>query len=89
MITHLQETWKIPKRVTYSSTIYYNYFLSRLIKIFSCSFNTILSKINRLNIQKSKKNTVDLKRTMNQFNIIFYNFHTIVGYKFYSNCHRL
>ena len=28
MITHLQETWKIQFKVTYSSTIYYNYFLS-------------------------------------------------------------
>ena len=54
-ITHLQEPWKIQNKVTYSSTIYYNYFLSRLIKIFSCSFNIKLSKINRMNIQKSKK----------------------------------
>ena len=28
MITHLQETWKT-RNNTYSSTIYYNYFLSR------------------------------------------------------------
>ena len=28
-ITHLQETWKIQNKDTYSSTIYYNYFLSR------------------------------------------------------------
>ena len=26
MITHLQETWKIQSKVTYSSTIYYNIF---------------------------------------------------------------
>ena len=26
MITHLQKTWKIQNRVTYSSSIYYNYF---------------------------------------------------------------
>ena len=26
MMTHLQETWKIQNKVTYSSTIYYNYF---------------------------------------------------------------
>ena len=26
MITHLQETWKIQNKVTYSYTIYYNYF---------------------------------------------------------------
>ena len=26
MITHLQETWKIHNKVTYSSTVYYNYF---------------------------------------------------------------
>ena len=26
MLTHLQETWKIQKKVTYSSTKYYNYF---------------------------------------------------------------
>ena len=30
MITHLQETWKIQNKVTYSSTLYYNYFLSKL-----------------------------------------------------------
>ena len=30
MITHLQETWKMQHKVTYSSTIYYNYFFSRL-----------------------------------------------------------
>ena len=29
MITHFQETWKIQNKVTYSSTIYYSYFLSR------------------------------------------------------------
>ena len=29
MITHLQETWKIQNKVTYSSTISYNYFLHR------------------------------------------------------------
>jgi len=29
MITHLQETWKIQNKVTYSSTVYYNYVLSR------------------------------------------------------------
>ena len=55
MITHLQEIWKIQNKVIHSSTIYYNYFLSRLIKIFSCSFNIKLSKINRMNMQKSKK----------------------------------
>ena len=26
MITHLQETWKIQKKATYSTTIYYNKF---------------------------------------------------------------
>ena len=26
MITHLQKTWKIQNKVTYSSTVYYNYF---------------------------------------------------------------
>ena len=26
MIIHLQETWKIQNKVTYSSTVYYNYF---------------------------------------------------------------
>ena len=29
MLTHLQETWEIQNKVTYSSTVYYNYFLSR------------------------------------------------------------
>ena len=53
MKTHLR-TWKIQSKVTYSSTIYYNYFLSRQINIFSWSFNIKLSKINRMNIQKSE-----------------------------------
>ena len=26
MITHLQESWKIQNKVTYSSTMYYNFF---------------------------------------------------------------
>lgn len=26
MVTHLQEAWKIKKKITYSSTVYYNYF---------------------------------------------------------------
>ena len=26
MITHLQEAWKIKKKIIYSSTLYYNYF---------------------------------------------------------------
>jgi len=43
MITHLEETWKIQNEVTYSSTVYYNYFLSRYIKIFSWNFNIKLS----------------------------------------------
>ena len=30
MIIHLQEIWKIQNKVTYSFTIYYNYFLNRL-----------------------------------------------------------
>ena len=64
VITHLQETWKIQNKVTYSSTIYYTYFLSRLITVFSWSFNIKLSKINRVDRQKS-----NLKSTMNQFNI--------------------
>ena len=27
MITHLQKSWKILNKVTYSSTVYYDYFL--------------------------------------------------------------
>ena len=38
---HLQETWKIENKVTYSSTVY-KIVLSRLIKIFNCSFNVKL-----------------------------------------------
>ena len=30
MITHLQETWRIQSKVTYSSTIYDNYFLKEI-----------------------------------------------------------
>ena len=29
MITDLQETWKIQNKVSYSSTVYYTYFLSK------------------------------------------------------------
>ena len=54
MITYLQEIWKIQNKVTYSFTIYYNYFVSRKIKIFGCSLNIKLSKINRMNRQKSR-----------------------------------
>ena len=53
MITHLQETWKIQNKVTYSFAMYYNYFLSRYIRLFSWSFNIKLSKINRMNRHKS------------------------------------
>ena len=55
MTTYIQQTWKTQNKVTYSSTIYYNYFLSRKIKIFSWSFNIKLSKINRMNRQKSRR----------------------------------
>ena len=55
MITHLQETWKIQNKVAYNFTMYYNDFLSREIKIFSWGFNNKLSKINRMNTQKSKR----------------------------------
>lgn len=48
MITHLQETWKIQNKVTYSSTILQ--FLK--IRIFSWSCNVKLSKISRMNRQK-------------------------------------
>ena len=46
MITHLQDTGKIQNKVIYTSTIYYNDFLSRWIKIFGWSFNIKLSKVN-------------------------------------------
>ena len=45
MTTHLHEALKIG---TDSSTIYYNFFKSRQIKIFSWNFNIKLSKINRM-----------------------------------------
>ena len=44
MITHLQETWKIHNKITYSSTVNYNCFLSRKIKI--------LIEVSILNSQK-------------------------------------
>ena len=52
MITHLQETWKIRNKVTYSYTIYYNYFLVDKLRFFNWSFNIKLSKINRMDMQK-------------------------------------
>ena len=42
MILHSPETWKIQNKVLYKATIQYS-FLSRQIKIFSWSFNIILS----------------------------------------------
>ena len=58
MITHLQETWKTQSKITYSFYYILQLFLSILdfriiFKIFSWSFNIKLSKINRMNIQKS------------------------------------
>ena len=42
-----------------------------------------------MNIHKVE-GIVDLKSTMNQFNLVkIYNFKRTVGYKFYSNSHRL
>ena len=38
------------------------------LRFFDWSFNIKLSKINRINLQKSRR--TDLKSTMNQFNII-------------------
>ena len=54
MIAHLQKTWKIQSKTTYSSTIYYHC-LSRYMKIFSWSFNVIFSEINRMNVQRSRR----------------------------------
>ena len=39
MITLLQETWKMPNKVTYSPTTYYNNFLVSRLRFFSWSFN--------------------------------------------------
>ena len=50
MITHLQETWKIQNKVTYSSTIITIIFKVDKVRFFSWSFNIKLSKINRMNI---------------------------------------
>lgn len=44
--------------------------------------NIKLSKINRMNRQKKKKDIVDRKSTINQFNMIKIYFHTTAGYKF-------
>ena len=38
-----------------SFTIYYNYFLSTYIKIFSWSFNVKLPRINKMNMQRSRR----------------------------------
>lgn len=48
MVTHLQEIWKIQNKLTYSSTVYYSYFLSREIKIL-VGISIWNSKINRIN----------------------------------------
>ena len=53
-LSQLQETWTIQNKITDSST---------KIKIFIWSFNIKLSKIIKMNIQKSRS-------TMNQFNMI-------------------
>ena len=45
---------EIQKKVTYSSTLYYNC-SSRYIKIFSWSFNIELSEVNSLNVQRNRR----------------------------------
>ena len=45
---------EIQKKVTYSSTLYYNC-SSRYIKIFSWSFNIELSELNSLNVQRNRR----------------------------------
>ena len=65
MITHLQETWKIQNKLHIVPL--YTAIPFQVDKIFSWSFNIKLSKISRMNRQKSR--IVDLKSTVNQFNI--------------------
>ena len=55
MKTHLQDTWKVQNKFTYSSTMYYNFLKNRQIKTFSWSFNSKLSKVNRMGVQRSRR----------------------------------
>ena len=67
MTAHLQGTWKIQNKVTYSSTMYYNYFLSRQDFQLEFQYQTVKNYYDEQT--EKQKATVDLKRTMNQFNI--------------------
>ena len=67
MITHLQETQKTHNEVTDSSTIYYIFKVDKLRFVTGVS----LSNSQKQNeYAKKQQGTVDLKSTVNQFNII-------------------
>ena len=55
MMTHLPETWKYRAKLHTISLYITVIFLSRQIKIFSWCFNIKLSKINRMNMQESRR----------------------------------
>ena len=67
MIKHLQDLAN--KNKLHIVSLILQLFFKQYIKIFSWSFNIKLSKSNRMNIQKSRRIIVDLKSTINQFNI--------------------
>ena len=69
MVTHLQETYKIQNKVICSSTTYHNFFkVDKLRFLLGVSISNSQKLIEW--IYREEKDIVDLKSTMNQFNII-------------------
>jgi hypothetical protein len=69
VITHIQETWEIQNEVTYSSTIFYNYFQAVKIRFL---VGILISNSQKL-IKLIYRNIEEYSRpenTMNKFNII-------------------
>ena len=84
MITHLQETWKIQNKVTYSSTKYCNYFLSRKITfLVGVSIPNSQKWIEWIDKKVEAYSRPEKHHEPIQHNQDLNNFHTIVGYKLY------
>ena len=88
MITHLQETWKTQIKVTYSSTIYYNYFKVEKLQIL-VGFNSKFSKIEWIDRKVEGYSRPEKHYKPIQHNQDLYNLHTTAGYKFYLSSHGL
>ena len=90
VITHLQETWKIQNKITYSSTIITIIFKADkvrfLVGVSTSSSQKLIEWIYRdvEGYSKPEKHYEPI-----QCDEDLYSFHTTVGYKFYPSSHRL